>query len=58
MDDTVVKPQWGALAPRGVVASTRKVDTTNEATSSTLPTPIRERYQKCAANGRVVFVVS
>jgi hypothetical protein len=58
MDDTVAKPQCDALTPRDVVASTRKVDTTNEAASSTLLTPIREHYQKCAANGRVVFVVS
>jgi hypothetical protein len=58
MDDTVAKPQWGDLAPRDVVASTRKVDTTNEAASSTLLTPIREQYQKGASNGRVVFVVS
>jgi hypothetical protein len=58
MDDTVAKPQWSSLAPRGVVASTRKIDSTNEAASSTLLTPMREQYQKCVANGRVVFAIS
>jgi hypothetical protein len=45
MDDRVPKPRRVALEQRGVVASTRKAETTNEAANSTLLTPFRENIR-------------
>jgi hypothetical protein len=53
INDRLPKPRRVALEQRGVDASTRKAETTNEAANSALLTPFRENYQKREANALI-----